>query len=169
MIQRQQLLQDLQRLLPKIEQDILSHCQAQTELDEHLKQEYASAQKAQRTAEHFIDWRAAQITQSSVAWILTCVFIRFLEDNALLVEPIIAGPAGNRTSWRYCTCCYKATFNRAYRALDNYTAARLRRWLRNKYKVRKRAGGGYPLPYLYQTLGLIRLSRLGCDEPWANA
>ncbi|WKJ90177.1 BREX-2 system adenine-specific DNA-methyltransferase PglX [Methylomonas montana] len=96
MIQRQQLLQDLQRLLPKIEQDVLSHCQAQTELDEHLKQEYANAQKAQRTAEHFIDWRAAQITQASVAWILTCVFIRFLEDNALLVEPIIAGPAGTR-------------------------------------------------------------------------
>jgi len=96
MIQRQQLLQDLQRLLPKIEQDILSHCQAQIELDEHLKQEYANAQKAQRTAEHFIDWRAAQITQASVAWILTCVFIRFLEDNFLLVEPIIAGPAGTR-------------------------------------------------------------------------
>lgn len=96
MIHRQQLLQDLQRLLPKIEQDILSYSEAQTELDEHLKQEYAKAQKAQRTAEHFVDWRAAQVTQASVAWILTCVFIRFLEDNTLLDEPMIAGPAGTR-------------------------------------------------------------------------
>ena len=94
MIDRQQLLKDLQRLLPKIEQDILAYTESKPELNAHLKQEYAKAKEAKRTAEHFVAWREAQITQAAVAWLLTCVFVRFLEDNELLDEPMIAGPAG---------------------------------------------------------------------------
>jgi hypothetical protein len=28
---------------------------------------------------------------------------------------------------------------------------------------------GYPLPRLYETFGLVRLTRLGCDVPWVKA
>ncbi len=59
--------------------------------------------------------------------------------------------------------------SRAYRALDSYTKMQLRRWLRNKHKVRRSGGTAYPDVFLYETLRLVRLSSLKRNVPCSKA
>lgn len=92
MINRERLLADLKRELPRLEADILRYSEEHADLEHHLREQYQQAMKANRTAEHFVAWREAQITQAAAAWVLTCVFVRFLEDNGLLDEPVLSGP-----------------------------------------------------------------------------
>ncbi len=59
--------------------------------------------------------------------------------------------------------------SKAYKAIDEHTKTRLRRWLCKKHKKKTRGYKCYSDRYLYEELGLIELPKLTKGLPWAKA
>ncbi|HEY9015365.1 MAG TPA: group II intron reverse transcriptase/maturase [Gemmatimonadales bacterium] len=59
--------------------------------------------------------------------------------------------------------------SKAYRSVDQHVCGRLRQWLRRKHKLRSTGQTRYPDRYLYEELGLLRLSERTRSFPWATA
>lgn len=91
MINAPQLLADLTRLLKRLEDDLRQRIAEVAELKASLQAEWQAARDADRTAETFESWADQVITQAGVHWLLSCVFLRFVEDNELVERPWLGG------------------------------------------------------------------------------
>lgn len=94
MIDAEALLEDLKPLLRQIEEDLHERTDSDEvpEVRDRLTADYSEARNAGRTAQSYEAWLTDYATQTAVAWVLSCVFARFLEDNGLVSPPKLAGP-----------------------------------------------------------------------------
>lgn len=91
MIDGRQLLDALKPLRKKLEDDLRQRSDQVAELGQRLQEQWHAAREKERTAQPYEEWREDTLGQAAVMWLLACVFVRFLEDNALVDPPRLAG------------------------------------------------------------------------------
>ncbi len=84
-------IKDLQRLTVRVAEDLLARSQELSDVDQKLRGAWREARDSGRTAASFEAWRDDWVDQVAVAWVLGCVFVRYLEDNGLVEDCWLAG------------------------------------------------------------------------------
>ncbi|WP_420734644.1 BREX-2 system adenine-specific DNA-methyltransferase PglX [Brevibacterium luteolum] len=80
----------------RLEDDLRGRVEADPELKARWQVEHRAALEAERSAASWQQFLDDRLVQSAVAWVLTSVFVRFCEDNALVSPVWIAGPPERR-------------------------------------------------------------------------
>lgn len=91
MINAPRLLADLTKQLKALEADLRQRIADLPDLRASLEAEWQAAAEAKRTNEPFQSWADQVITQAGVHWLLSCTFLRFVEDNGLVDRPWLGG------------------------------------------------------------------------------
>src|SRR5436309_9678141 len=93
---RLELERDLQKEVARLVEDLRVRAVEVAEVDRTLREAHRAAERRHGTADAFETWREDFLIQVAVAWVLGCVFVRYLEDNGLVDERWLAGEADGR-------------------------------------------------------------------------
>ncbi len=96
MVNIKTLLPELRMLVTDLAEDLLARSTADDKIDAGLRDAFRQIEKGGRTAQAFEVWRDDYLDQVAVAWVLACVFVRFMEDNHLIDECWLAGEGDRR-------------------------------------------------------------------------
>jgi hypothetical protein len=86
------LTQALAQFLAKTLLPDLKARAAEPAVNEALQRQWQAEKAANRTADGFPAWQQRTLEQVGAAWVLSCVFVRTLEDRDLLARRRLAGP-----------------------------------------------------------------------------
>jgi len=85
MINSTALLADLKAQLKALTADLRAQAEDPGQRwSRELRAQFAEATAAERTGLSWPEWRDGEVDQAAVAWLVTCAFVRFCEDNHLL-------------------------------------------------------------------------------------
>ncbi|WP_349827877.1 BREX-2 system adenine-specific DNA-methyltransferase PglX [Brevibacterium litoralis] len=92
MIDSALLLKDLKARLVLLQRDLVERAEDPTNAwGQDLKNQHHAALERNRTGKSWVEWRDDQVDQAAVAWIVSTTFLRFCEDNRLLVGARLDG------------------------------------------------------------------------------
>jgi hypothetical protein len=85
------LLPELKKQVNKLSEDLLARVTTEKEIKSSFVEVFEQIKKSERTAQAFEVWLEDYLDQVAVAWVLSCVFVRFLEDNELIEQTWLSG------------------------------------------------------------------------------
>ena len=96
MVHIKTLLPELRKLVGELAEDLLARSKNDGKIDAGLREAFHQIEEGGRTAQAYEVWLEDYLDQVAVAWVLACVFVRFMEDNHLIDECWLAGEGERR-------------------------------------------------------------------------
>ncbi len=88
----QRFLQAAVPVMKVLKDDLRARAKGSVAVSAALTARHATDKANKRTADSFVEWQDRFIEQVAAAWMLSCVFVRTLEDRGLLGHNRLAGP-----------------------------------------------------------------------------